>query len=873
MQDAKSKFPPEVMNTPLFLGDVRALSDKLHTARGLLGDYWKHYQQTFMQEQDTRDEMIFLPAALSEELRDEAKGLLKSYYLGLRESDTAGDVQFHTWCRCGSVTRRAAFFDWFAASGAWSQNEIEEAAECFLGFAFKHPFAVLNIRGRSSNNQALSMAVHLAVVGFLFGYKLTNHPTGKFLFDYGLGRLPDLIGLFPEDGYAGEGSTYTSDVNTPLAYWTCELLRQLTGRDFLDVPFKPNGTTLRKLLEIELRLLSPGGLLAPWDHYGWQRGMNASAFAYLARVTGNPRYLSLIPSLDLWDDPGYLAWGRDDPMWTLIWWPEEQRNYADAELPDELFGWFLPKTGAALDDPKRRTRLMQVWDLSASTVAGVGRAQVNPNHLMMDSAGEPVFQDGIPEKGNDPWHFPVEEVLAQLSDEARERYLYYLNSIGAQYGNFESVVAASSPGLVGAANAVVVDEEGWYWPGESRVGKGEFYAAQGGLQVVTSDSAAFYRPRYDVGLVRRTSLWTEEGFGVVLDTLDAASEHTWRWQVHLRPDVAVGESAARVNLPNGTHVLLAWEPGPEVRSEVVEGFPRTEEGRSVRLDLVKKGRAARFAVVIAPGAQQASIAWVGEHSVEVTVDGATHRLAVENFRGERVPVGQASTAAAFAWQRPDGSTVRISEGLVDGVKPDVYDLSDIKTDRDLQLPEFERLVAWSAAPREAGDTRLSQIDACLCQLPADKPDVAALFKALRCPHWPVQIAAAEVLGARGCAEAAPILRELLEAEHAIPEQELYPPEDAVREGAATEDLAKRWRVKAALSTALGRLGDRDAVPVLARILADGRDFYGAYSVAAQALGRIGGAEAVKALDPALTESEVNTRYRAITAKQSIESES
>ena len=42
------------------------------------------------------------------------------------------------------------------------------------------------------------------------------------------------------------------------------------------------------------------------------------------------------------------------------------------------------------------------------------------------------------------------------------------------------------------------------------------------------------RPRYDVTMVRRTSAWSRDGFGVILDDVVAASEHTWRWQVFLR---------------------------------------------------------------------------------------------------------------------------------------------------------------------------------------------------------------------------------------------------------------------------------------------------------------------------------------------------
>jgi hypothetical protein len=557
-------------------------------------------------------------------------------------------------------------------------------------------------------------------------------------------------------------------------------------------------------------------------------------------------------------------------MWTLIWWPEKHKDYAECGLPDELFGWFLPKTGAALDDPARRARLMQVWDFSAGTVAGVGRAQVNPNHIMLDWGGEPVFQDGIHQQDKDPWNFPADKVFERLSEEERRRYLAYLGAIIGARSDLRAVVVGSSPGLIGAANAVVVDEEPWYWPGGSRVGKGEFYAVSKGLQVVTAASAAFYQPHYDVRQARRTSIWCEAGFGVVLDTLIADSSHTWRWQVYLRPDVEVEGDTARVKLPNGRSILLAWEPGCKVRTAMVEGFPRTQEMRSLRLDLIRKGDEARFAVVIAPGARTASIGRVNGNLIEVKVNGRKHLMLAENFGRKKISVGDATTSAVFAWRAPGSSLVKITRGAVKGVKPDVYELPDVSIDRDLQLPAFRKLVRWDAELLEAGETRLSQVDACIARLVAKRPDVRALVAALRSPHWPVQVAAAEVLGRRGCKEAAPLMRKLLDAEHAIRREQLYPAEGAEPRDKTTEDVAKRWRLKAALIIALGRLGDRKAVPLLGRILADGRDFYTVYSVAAQALGRIGGRAALKALGPAFAESEVNTHSRAIFSKEAIE---
>ena len=820
----------EVLGFPLFAGDPAVLADKLRNSTGLLGRYWKEYQESFLTNPETRASLLFLPALVSGDHIEEACGNLRQYYRNLARNETSGGTQFHTWCVAGEVTRWAAFFDWLAWRGAWSVADIDEAAECFLGFAFKHAYMTLLGRGRGSNNQVLGMTLNCAVVGYLFGRKLAQHPTGVFLYDYAMARLPDLLGLFPADGYGGEGSTYTSHVNTPLIYWTAEFLRDVTGRDALDTAFPPNGSTMRRMLDMEMRITSPGGLQAPWDHYGWMPAINASPFAYLAKTTGNPRYLALIPSLKLWSDKGFLAWGCDDPLWTLLWWPGEFKDYANCDLPAELFGWFLPRTGAALDDPKRRARLMQVWDESAETLAGVSRAQVNPNHLMFEIAGEPVFQDGFV-GDKDPWGFKANQVLATLDLQEREQLLNYYRSVDPVRG-LDTLLRFVSPGLIGAANVIVVDEEPWYWPGGPRVGKPEHYSNIDGLQTVMADCAAFYQPHYDVQVARRTSIWSDKGFGVVLDTLKAKSSHTWRWQVHLRPETTLEGDSACITLPSGRRVMLAWQGVSQVRLEMVEGFPQTHEKRSCRLELLAKGAEAAFTVLIVPDAHSASIRRVDAGRVEAVIDGREHSL--------NVPV-------------------RVN---IEPPRQDVHTLSDIGLEHEASLVDMRATSLLRDAGGKEGEGWLPMVDACLAQLAVVPPDEDALIAALSHPLWPVQVAAAEVLGRYGCA--APILRERLRVEHAVPAAELYPPE-----GATGDAAVKRWRLKAALILALGRLHDREAVPLIGRILADGHDFYPVYSVAAQALGRIGGPEALTALAPALKDSEENTQLRAKAAQIAI----
>ncbi len=843
-------FHPAAFEQPLYILDLPALQTKLTNAGGLLKAYYEDYRTRILADAEQRADMLFLQALLDPAAVDEAADALRDFWRNLAKGDAANVSQFHTWCRGGSTTRRVAFFDWLAHQGAWSDADLEEAAEAFVGFAFKHSLQVMRSRRRASDNQIWSMSLNCAVTGFVFGHKRAAHATARHLFDIGLGRLPDIVGLFPEDGYGGEGSTYTSHVNTSLACWTARFLHQMLGEDASERAFAPNGTTLRRLIEMELHLVSPGGLLAPWDHYGWQPAVNVSPFSLLASLTGDPAYLSLIEALDTWTDPGGLAWGKDDPMWTLIWWPDAFQDHPDGDLPAELFGWFLPKTGAALDDCERRARLMQVWDACADSIAGLGRAQVNPNHVMLDVGGHPVFQDGVPPKGQNPWPLPEDKILATIGEEEKKRHAHYCSSTRGSF-DWTSFIAGMAPGLPCAANCVVVDAETWHYPGASRVGRAEFYAAQDGFQAVTADSAAFYRPRYDVRRMRRTSLWTPDGFGLILDTIEADSGHAWTCQFHLRPFVAVEGAGARLAIPDGPQIRFAWDGDPDVSVTDEPGFPNRYEEKSQRLDLTQRGSAVQFAFLIAPGAATASISRAGD-AVTVTIDGRTHELTVERFEN----------APAFVYEG-----IELSASAPVDCRPDVGEREDITADRDLQDPALARLVAWNAPETPGGASALAREDACFAQTKAAEPDIDLLLRELERGDWPVAVAAADALGLVDAKQAAPALRQRLEAEHAVPPETLYPPLD---EGGEAE--AKRWRLKAALVAALGRLGDRESVPLLGRIIADNTDPYMVCSTACQALGRIGGPDALAAVRPALQETEINCRMRARHAVAKLESE-
>lgn len=148
----------------------------------------------------------------------------------------------------------------------------------------------------------------------------------------------------------------------------------------------------------------------------------------------------------------------------------------------------------------------------------------------------------------------------------------------------------------------------------------------------------------------------------------------------------------------------------------------------------------------------------------------------------------------------------------------------------------------------------------------------ALIAALQGDDWKVQVAAADVLGRLAIRDAVPaLLARFAESEAELP----YPPltkwwrwSKMLRNPNAVEgadpDLPrplgiKRWRVKRAVVTALGKIGDARAVAPLEIALARCDDFFPVGSQLGVALGRLGSPSSMPVLARHHNHAEINIR--------------
>ena len=589
----------------LFTPDIERLRAKLAAPPPGLAALYSRFQQRMATDAAFHAENCYLGALLGDTtlVAEARKRVYDTATAFLRRGAEDGGIEHHTWCAAPLALRMAVYATWLDRQGCWTSAEREEMARGLLHFCYEHAVNVLRSRVPVADNQSFSLFLTCAVVGYAFR-SLTSR--AEALYQYGMSGLTRLFGLAPRDGYWGEGSTYQADVVSPLAMWTAAFLSEVEGPDVLSRPWNPGGMTLRDLLRVETLLASPGHLMPGWDHYGWQRHGNLAPTAYWAGATGD--LTPLVSAEAVWDRPDFIAWGRDDRMWTLLFWP----TLPLPQAPTGLSGWTLPSTAAAMDDHSHRARLFLAWDDSSASLQAIGRTQVNPNHLLYEIDGIPLFADGVAVEKQHFLDVSLEEIAKPLT--ADQRVL-----VARQYGSVDAWAINSQAGLLGAANTVLIDGNAGYFPPDARHGWLVGETRNADSHIVTAESRAIFVPPYDLTQARRTIAMRASGLCWIVDDYRAASRHRYTWQAYLRSPVSLSSNACTMTLPDNRHVCLAWAPTEEVSLTPVTAFPRGGavaefpwgETGSSRLRFDQKGNAVFFAVCLVPDAVTATVTAMG----------------------------------------------------------------------------------------------------------------------------------------------------------------------------------------------------------------------------------------------------------------------
>lgn len=222
-------------------------------------------------------------AVVTQEKQDveNAKRVIATYADKLNHQNYCTGLQFHFWCFAFPHAKWAMYYQWLCALGAYTPEEREELDAVFLNYQFTNFYYGMRTKPEPecADNQTLSLTLSNVIVGYLF----SDTRIGKIMLRDGLKRLPEIIGRLPASGYTGEGSDYMDCVNGPAMWICCEALEEITGEKGVAFKrFEPNGVRPVDVLDICAREWMPGGLLLPWDNYGYNCGPVPMSYAQSA---------------------------------------------------------------------------------------------------------------------------------------------------------------------------------------------------------------------------------------------------------------------------------------------------------------------------------------------------------------------------------------------------------------------------------------------------------------------------------------------------------------------------------------------------------------------------------------------------------------
>jgi len=551
---------------------------RLESKNTQMAEVWRSIQR-FAREKPAENPWLLPFVAVIDEKPDDIANAKKAIDDYLAKAEDKGDrgYLFNIWCFAFPLCRWAIWFDMMRRAGFYTKEEADDIAAKFLMIQFRdnHSGMLVKPFPQCVDNQAASLVLASYVVGSIFADDCPgNGNIARKMRDEAAPRIEAMIGGMPNSGYSGEGSTYQGLIVAFAIPFLTEVLEDLRDKKVFDTPLWPKNTSPKKILEMTKRLWMPGGLLLPWDDYGYQFGIRFP-LAYLAHRTGDKQCMQMLEYSANWSRTNIVSsgWGFDEPIWSLIFWPE----YDQVEKNVVWESWAEDELGAVLVDPKGENYLMQMWDPTDNMCT---RSHVNPNSLILVHKGIPFSADGtVMEKCND----------LDYDGSTYER----------SFGAGAKQVMNLSKGCGGSHNCIIVDGNQALRPGHE-FEQGKMVSFDKENKTIVGDVTGFYKSVYDdCQKVVRKSRLIEDRFWVVEDYAEFLDEHEFTSRWWFRPDTKAVDGGVDVLTPEGGSLQLrVLVGGDEATVKRVEGFPKEPDGCSDKVSFMQKSKIAQWLYVI-----------------------------------------------------------------------------------------------------------------------------------------------------------------------------------------------------------------------------------------------------------------------------------
>ncbi len=677
---------------PFFIDDLDSLRRSvlaLETQTGKKAQLWR------LLKNSARSAPLNFPwftpfvALITREERDieNARMVLRTYLSKLDAMSFGIGMQFHFWCFAFPHAKWSLYFQWLCTLGAFDEAEQERIRRALVTYHFINFYYGLRTKPEPEcvDNQTLSLAFSNALVGYLFSQGSGASEMARRMLRDGLRRLPVVIGDMPASGYSGEGSSYMDCVNGPAIPLAVELLEHITGeRGLLTRPLGGGQGTPLAVLRMVAREWMPGGLLLPWDNYGYQHGVRA-ALAYAARKTGEKLFSDILEQDAVWSYDIGTGWAYDDLVWALIWWPDA----APSGTGGAGRSWFEPEVGGALVSPGQDFYLAQLWDASAPGIPT--RMHVNPNAVLFNAYRVPLSADGAAPPGGS----------ARFAFSDTTRSVSFLTMGGSDTYNY-------GDGCGGAHSIILVDG----WEGLRVFGEGAQFKrpeAGAGLSSLSCDVSPVYAERFpDVLEVRRRSSLACERLFVVEDLARFSQPHEVTSRFLLRPGFTPVEQGVKIVTPEGVSLhLLELLGGDTIRTEAVTDFPLKPDGRCGMVDFSRRGAEVRrlfiglASRIFAPAATVKGFTALPDDARSLGYAEAREGLARSDIRSDLLLPPHMETGAPIArrwWfqarveKRPGRAWLLLPLGLADPqlfIDGEPIDLARFQSSMDLIGPRVE----------------------------------------------------------------------------------------------------------------------------------------------------------------------------------------
>lgn len=295
------------------------------------------------------------------EWRDGASMDRKIHYWNSPEFRTG-----HRWILSAMAAQLLILFDWLAAAGAWSEEEIDAICEEALGTFEAYVECHLKGRGRypilhEPINQGAAMVCGMLYAGYIFGHKWRRDARAQRMHAEAINQLGDFIGQYPANGYDGDGFTYMRIIHHACHTLSVALLEETTGEDWYHRRFAPNEHSLADLNARQLDFVAPGGWSWPLGRYGYIREWNLFMQAYASRRTGDPRYLVAARRDN--DEHRYKSpWLGFELGLGLLWYPHEMdKAISSASLEIKIRAECREDAWCTFVDPDSRMHACLGW--------------------------------------------------------------------------------------------------------------------------------------------------------------------------------------------------------------------------------------------------------------------------------------------------------------------------------------------------------------------------------------------------------------------------------------------------------------------------------------------------------------------------------